>query len=319
MAPNPQHRGSRALEEAPSRPETSLPQLEALIAVVDEGSYTGAAQALQISQPSLSRRIRTLEDTLGIQLFVPVGRQMALTEAGRFAVGSARRVLDELQALAASVASDRALMTGSLRITGLPSLLATRVPDYVGVFHRAHPGVQINVFATDDTDQLVEAVRVGRADVAIGVHEWIPQDIAVVSLPAQEFVAVLPSNGEMGDQVRDLDRAELAERTLVTLPRSTSIRAITESVYSSYHVRPPHIITSSQRDSLIRLALAAGAVTIVPSDLADAEIMREGRIARLPASGHRPIGALYRRDRLRTSALDSFIAVLDATGRPTAP
>lgn len=319
MTPDPQHRGSHALEEAPSRLATSLPQLEALIAVVDEGSYTGAAEALQISQPSLSRRIRVLEDSLGIQLFVPAGRQMALTEAGRYAVGSARRVLDELQALAASVASDRALMTGSLRITGLPSLLATRVPDYVGAFHRAHPGVQINVSATDDTDQLVEAVRVGRADVAIGVHEWIPQDIAVVPLPAQEFVAVLPSDGESSDQVHDLDRAELADRTLVTLPRGTSIRAITESVYGAYRVRPPRVITSSQRDSLIRLALTSGAVTVVPRDLADAEILREGRIARLHSSAHRPIGALYRRDRLRSSALDSFIAVLEAAGHHIAP
>lgn len=289
--------------------EFSIPQLEAMIAVVDEGTFTEAAHALRIAQPSLSRRIHTLEESLGVELFAPAGRGMALTETGRSVAGAARRILDELQELAASVASERALLTGSLRITGLPSLLATRVPGLVGAFHRENPGVKIDVFSADDTDRWVEAVRTGRADIAIGVDQRVPPDLAVIPLRAQEFVAVRPRDGST-EEDGELDRATLCARTLITLPRGTSIRAITDAVYADHDVQPRRVMTTSQRDSLIRLALATDGVTIVPADLARVAGLQDGSVVTLSTTVQRPIGAFYRPGRLRTSALESFIALV---------
>src|SRR5699024_6679328 len=140
-------RGRRAaMRPSPSRdprPAPNLAQVEALIAIVDYGSFTAAAEVLRISQPSLSRRVRALEEALGTRLFLPVGRRRELTDTGRRIVAAGRRALGEMSSIEAMVASARELATGSLRVTGLPSLVSPVLTDRVGVFHREHPGVRI--------------------------------------------------------------------------------------------------------------------------------------------------------------------------------
>lgn len=162
----------------------NLGQLEAMIAVIDHGSFTAAADVLQISQPSLSRRIHALEATLGFRLFLPVGRRREITEEGRGVVSAARRTLAELASIDAMARSARALTTGTLRVTGLPSLVATELPAHLGRFHRAHPGVRVEVTTVDDAEELLEVLRMGRADAAIGVIDRAPEDLAVIPLPA---------------------------------------------------------------------------------------------------------------------------------------
>src|SRR5690606_41994076 len=102
----------------------SLAQVEALIAVIDHGSFTAAAEVLQISQPSLSRRIHTLEAALGARLFLPVGRRLELTEPGRGGVAGGRSAPAEAGPLDAMVRAARSLTAGSLRPTGPPALAA---------------------------------------------------------------------------------------------------------------------------------------------------------------------------------------------------
>ncbi|WP_114855846.1 LysR family transcriptional regulator [Brachybacterium sp. YJGR34] len=286
----------------------SIPQLEALVAVADEGSFTEAAGALGVAQPSLSRRIRGLEQVLGAALFVPVGRRMELSDAGRGALVAARRILREREELIASMAAERALAGGTLRIVGLPSLLATRAPQHIGAFHRAHPGVRIDVLAVDDSAQLIDALRAGRADLGFGIDDGVPGDLLVAPVAVQTFVAVLPE--EPADERQILTREELRERSLVTLPRGTSIRAVAEAAYSAYDLRPPRTVTTSVRDALVPLALACDGATIVPDDLALAARGAGARVASLPMGMQRSIGVLHRRDGAGPPAVETFLTLL---------
>src|SRR5690606_33167944 len=251
--------GREADEMASTGP--SLAQVEALIAVIDHGSFTAAAEVLQISQPSLSRRIHTLEDALGARLFLPVGRRMELTETGRGVVAAGRRALAEMGSIDAMVGAARSLTAGSLRLTGLPSLVATELPGHLGRFHRAHPGIRVEVFTVDHAEELVEAVRVGRADAALGVIDRVPGDLAAIPLPAQEFAAVLPAAARPDGDEGPLTAQEIASRTLVTLPRGTSIRELADVALRGLGALPAHRITTTQRDSLVPLALAADGLT----------------------------------------------------------
>lgn len=304
-------------------PAPSLAQVEALIAVIDHGSFTAAAEFLQISQPSLSRRIHTLEDALDLRLFVPVGRRMELTDSGRGVVSAGRRALAEMGSIEALTASARTLSTGSLRVTGLPSLVASVLTDLVGRFHREHPGVRVEVFTVEDAEELFEAVRVGRADAAAGVIDRVPGDLAVSPLPAQEFAAVLPSpaSAETGAEPpagEKLSAADLSERTLVTLPRGTSIRQLTDSVYLSLGVEPARIITTTQRDSLVPLSIASGGVTVVPDVLARTAAAFGGRLVPLSSPVQRAIGIIHRPGGRRNPALGGLLELLEP-GLPVVP
>ncbi|MFE5776776.1 LysR family transcriptional regulator [Brachybacterium sp. NPDC056505] len=290
----------------------TLPQLEAVLAVADEGSFTVAAQVLGISQPSLSRRIHSLEETLGLRLFLPVGRQMQLTDAGRRVANTARRTLQDLEDLRRQEAGADGALSGTLRAAGLPSLVATRLPRHLGAFHRAHRDVRIEVFAQEDRELLVESVRTGRADVALTAAGHVPPDLEALELRPQTFLAVVPRETDASDAHGTLSARDLAERTLVTLPEGTSIREVTESVFRGQGTTPPRVITTTQRDALVALALASDGLTIVPEDLAESSPPTGTRRLRLPSDVQRPVVALHRREHLRTPALSAFLEVLAA-------
>ena len=289
----------------PSRSATSrlsLGQLEAIVAVADHESITAAADEMGISQPSLSRRIRVMEESLGVALIRPVGRGVALTDAGRNAVTAARRVLAEVAAIGSMSASAQTLAIGSLRVTGLPSLLSALAPDLIGPFHLAYPGVDVTMFAEQDATGVLDALRLGRADIAIGVTDEVPDDVVAVSLPSQRFVAVVAE-----PSVNALDAETLGRTTLVTLPVSTSMRTIADDVYRRFGVHPPRVMTTTQRDGLVRLAVAVGGVTFVPEAMGETSVALGGRCIPLGDTVSRPVGLLYRQDALRNPALRALL------------
>lgn len=282
----------------------TLSQLEAIVAVVDHGSFTAAADVLGISQPSLSRRIHALESTLGTQLFAASGRAMELTDAGLNTLAAGRRALGEVATIRAMSASTRALTTGTLRIASLPSLVAAASPALIGRFHRQHPGVRIDVFGLEEPADIVDALRTGRADVAITTIERIPSDLQALPLPSQVMVAVLPHGTDSTDTLR---REHLVDRTLVTLPRGTSIRALTDSVYRELRTSPSRVITTTQRDSLVPLAVASGAMTIVPEVLASSAERIGGVIVELPTTTERAVGLVHVPAPIQNPALAEFL------------
>src|SRR5258705_5086544 len=99
-----------------------LRQVEYVLGVVDNGSFTAAAGAIGCAEPSLSESIRRLEDELGVRMFHRVGRRVALTDAGRAFEGPARRLVRERELVWEAVGSVRTLDHGSLDIVALPTL-----------------------------------------------------------------------------------------------------------------------------------------------------------------------------------------------------
>jgi DNA-binding transcriptional LysR family regulator len=83
----------------------SLEQLESFVAVVEEGGVVPAARRLHLTQPPLSRRIRSLEDELGVPLFERQARGMRLTRAGEQLLPHARRILSAVREAAVAVRS----------------------------------------------------------------------------------------------------------------------------------------------------------------------------------------------------------------------
>ncbi|PRA11576.1 hypothetical protein CQ010_08685 [Arthrobacter sp. MYb211] len=284
----------------------SLAQIAAVITVVDYGSFTAAADILGISQPSLSRRIRALEQTLGMPVFRAAGRNMLLTEAGRSIIPAGRRALREISSIDALASSTRSLDSGSLRIAGLPSLIAGVLPEYLGPFHRNHPGIQIEIVSVEDHEQLIDSVRLGRADLAFGVDERIPADLQTRFVRKQRFTAVLST--DLAHTVRTaLDSELLGGLTLVTLPQGTSTRLITDEVYRNLGATAPRIITTTQRDALVQLNIAVGGITMVPQVLASTAEVFGGLQVPLAADAGRPIGAIFRKDSFKNPALEEFL------------
>jgi DNA-binding transcriptional LysR family regulator len=301
--------------------------VEAMVAVVDYGTFTAAADILHITQPALSRRIRALEREVGTDLFVPAGRRMVLTEVGREMLGPARRILRETAALHAYARSDAELENGVLRVGGLPSLISTCVPDYVALFHHRFPKVRIELVALESVKELVDAVRLARVDVAFGVGDRAPEDVQLEQLGQQDFVVVLPpertgpSDGE--DRPHTPEDAEpgglvvgvgmLGAHILVTLPRGTSIRAMADAAYERFGLKPRDLLVTTQRDALVLLAVQGAGLTVVPSTLGRLAQRMGGRVAVFPWPLSRRVWLAHRRGERRSAALKGFLELVQGS------
>lgn len=137
------------------------------VAVVDNGGITKAAEALYISQPSLSQSIRMLERELGAPLFNRAGRQLELTPAGAAMLAPARRVLREAVRARDKVAAIRDLHSGRLTVAAGAAVTVDPLPELVAALRRAHPGIQVHVQDPGSPAQVVNAVRRGWAEIGL--------------------------------------------------------------------------------------------------------------------------------------------------------
>ncbi|GAF80053.1 unnamed protein product, partial [marine sediment metagenome] len=119
--------------------------LEFVVAVADHLNFTRAAEAVRVSQPSLSHAIAGIEARLGATLFHRLGRKVSLTPAGEAFVESARLVLRDLSVLYASVDAVAELEAGHLDVAAPHSLAAELVSRLVGEFRTRHPGVRVRI------------------------------------------------------------------------------------------------------------------------------------------------------------------------------
>lgn len=145
-----------------------IPQLEAFERIVREGSFSRAAQELEISQPTISARIRTLEEEIGGPLFVRGGRTLTLTVRGESFLPYARRALSVLREGQEAAREAEQGQRGRVTIAAIESLggVLARV---VTRFHTLYPQVEIFVRA-QHTDQIVQLVQDGV--VKLGLMTW---------------------------------------------------------------------------------------------------------------------------------------------------
>lgn len=140
--------------------------LETFLAVAESGSFSRAAETLNLTQPAVSKRVAQLEDTLGQRLFDRVGRRSPLTEAGRLLQPRARRILDEMRQAREALADLSGVPGGLLRLGISHHVGLHRLPPVLRRFAATCPGVELDMTFLD-SEQGYEAVRTGRVDVAV--------------------------------------------------------------------------------------------------------------------------------------------------------
>jgi DNA-binding transcriptional LysR family regulator len=242
-----------------------LRRLEVFLAVVDDGTFTGAADVLGISQPAVSQSIRALEAELGTPLFHRLGREVRLTDAGEALCGPARLARRDVLVARAAVQSVRDLLSGRLELACLPTLAASPLAALVGDFRRRHDAVSMQLLDPDDIDDVLDLVRTGTCELGI-VADCDVGALCAIPLEAQEFLAILPPGSAARDAIA-VD--ELADMPMVAPPVGSSSRKLLDDVFARNHRAPHVVVETAQREALLPLVLAGAGAALVPSALAD--------------------------------------------------
>jgi DNA-binding transcriptional LysR family regulator len=144
----------------------TLQQLRYFVAAADHGSFSAAAAALLLAQPSLSDQIRRLEAELGVPLFTRARRRLVLTEAGRAFRPHAERTLVAAEEAADSVREVRTLAGGTASFGTFGSAHQYLLGGLVQDFRRRHPAVRVRVVGQNSVE-VADAVREGTLEAGL--------------------------------------------------------------------------------------------------------------------------------------------------------
>lgn len=233
----------------------NLHQLEIFLAVAEHASFTRAAEALHISQPSVTARIHDLEASLHQELFAQVGRRIYLTDAGHELRQHAQAIMQQVAMAHRAMEELDGLQRGSLRIVATTTVGSYVVPRVLGLFHRAYPGITLALEVTN-WSRAVDLLRQHDMDMAIlGPTEELDDMVVQDFLKNEVVIAAAPGHPLARRQA--IPFADLAGYPVLVRERGSGTRSDTEQLFARHGLRP-NVSMELRHSTAIKQGVAAG-------------------------------------------------------------
>jgi DNA-binding transcriptional LysR family regulator len=244
----------------------NLRQLQYFVAVVEEGSFTRAAQRLFVAQPSLSKQLAALEGEIGGPLIERLSRGVRLTPSGRAFLPEARSAVLSAERARRAARSAHGLEAGQLEVATLLSIAVGLLPRAIRTLRERLPGVLVDLHEFGHRQTMEEAVRGGVADLAIGPtpDRW---DGPLIDLGWEEFVLLFPPDDPALAGPSVVDLATLAERRWVLPAPTAGMAPLVDGVCRDAGFVPLPAVHTSQIDALARFAACGLGPTILPGNV----------------------------------------------------
>lgn len=264
-------------------------QLRTLIHVAELGSLSKAADRLRIAQPALSRRIRLLEEELGVRLFDRHGRGMVVTERGREVLRHALAIMAEMEEIRAAVSDEEAPLRGHVSI-GMPPTAADILSEpLVSAFRDTHPDATLRIVSAY-TGYLLDWMHRGELDAAILYDPKSARALRIVPLLEERLFLIGPAgaglnlDGEVGF-------AELARRRLLLPSASHGLRALLDRYAGEAGFTLGTRVEADSYATLKALVESGHGVTVLPLAPIHRELT-EGRLCAAPLVDPVPVRRL---------------------------
>lgn len=230
-------------------------------AVVHEGGVTRAAVKLNRVQSNVTTRIRQLEETLGMDLFIRDGRRLVLTPAGETLLPYAERLLALAEEARHAVSENRP--QGRLRLGTMESTAASRLPRVLAAYHQRWPQVTLEL-TTGVTNALIDSVRMFEVDAAV-----IARPIHPDALPAGQFTFVPVFNEELvlltpRGQHPSARANDVTGLTLVAFERGCAYRTYAMRWYELQGIRPARVLELGSYHAIVACVAAGAGVAVAP-------------------------------------------------------
>ena len=282
-------------------------QLRYFLDIAETEHLTQSAQNLFVTQSTLSHGLRQLEEELGVQLFVRLGRGLRLSQAGMEFRAYASRALQEVEAGRMALADLTGLRSGTLTVGVIPTFLDTLVPSAVAAFHRKYPGVNVvvrNLLAGRVEEQLVA----GQIDVGISFHPTERQEIENEHLFSERMQLVVQRGHPLAKR-RSLPLQVLSTVALAMLPRTFATRRLIDDALRDAGVVPSVRVEMESVEALIDACRWGDLASIVPERAARRATDLQVISLNAPQIV-RQAGILWRRGASRSTAALEFAALL---------
>jgi LysR family cyn operon transcriptional activator len=269
-----------------------LRHLRYLLAVADHGGFTRAAEALHVSQPTLSQQIRQLEETLGVSLFDRSSRTVKPTDAGEAYIECARRVLVELEAGKRALHDVKDLSRGTLRLAMTPTFMAYLVGPLVRDYVARFPNIHLEIFELS-MDDIEAGLADDSLDIAIAFNEVRSADIESIPAFTETLGVMVGRDHPLYDSQVALPAEELAQLEFALLTPDFITRTRINEYFAQEQITPKVVIEVNSVSTLLEVIRHTAIATILPEAIAS----QERALRKIPLLGEAPTrgAALLRR------------------------
>jgi DNA-binding transcriptional LysR family regulator len=276
-----------------------LPQIEAFLEVARRQNLSRAAEALFVSQPTLTARLQSLEATLGEQLFIRTRRGMRLTEAGEAFLPYAEHALRALADGRERLGELRRGVAGRLVLGAPPTVSTYTLPALLARFSAAHPGVRLTV-KTGTSEEILDMVLHDQVQLGI-IRALANPEIETIPLYTDTLVLIAGPGHRLARSSpgRQARMADLAGEVLVLFGRSSSYLEFTTATFRQAGVLPGSVLELDNIEAAKKMVERGLGVSMVPTSTVAGELAA-GTLARIElvdaAPARREIVAVRRRD-----------------------
>ncbi len=275
-------------------------QLTYFVAVARTRNFTRAAADVGVAQPSLSKQVRVLENSLGTPLFVRQAGGIELTSAGEALLPHAQRILLDVESAQRAVHEVAGLRRGRVRLGATPSICDGLLPEVLTRFHGMHPLIELEV-QEGGSRVLTDELTQGRLDLALLITP-LPEarpDLEEVPLRRDRLVLAAPADDPFPDEV---PVAALQDLPLVMFREGYDLRETTLRACADAGFEPTISVEGGEMLSVLRFVEAGLGYAVVPEMvLASRPGLRQVGLREPELS--RQISLAHRRDTLQLAAL----------------
>lgn len=281
--------------------------LEYFLEVVRQGSFSKAAARLHITQPSISKMVKALEEELGVTLLHRNTKQVELTDAGEALLEQARHIVALFQNLTVELDGVSRLQRGRLRI-GMPPIAGSTVfPRALGEFNRAYPNINIELYEYG-SKKVEQAVLDGSLDAGVVCTPPERTDLFETFSGLRDPLKVIvhPSHPLAG-----LDAVAfslLADEPFVLYREDFSLHDHILDRCRQAGFQPRVICATSQREFMTQMVAANLGVALLPGKICDE--LDAAAITALPLAGpplYLELAVIRRRDRYLSFAARQWL------------
>lgn len=241
----------------------NLRQLEAFRATIETGSITAAAEALHVSQPSVSRLIADLERSVGFALFLRQGRGLTATiEARRFyqAVDSVFVGIDKLSELATII---KTTAGGVISIGVIPTFSQSILPEAVAALHAERSDVRF-MLSTRNTPAIVDSVRLQQFDLGLVGRKPPYEGVEILYQTSFPYVCLFREDHELAGSPEAIDLMDLSKKeSFITFGGAFPDEMSGMDSILSVHLADNSRISATNMPAAAALTRECGAISIV--------------------------------------------------------
>jgi DNA-binding transcriptional LysR family regulator len=279
----------------------NLDQLQALVTIVELGSFSAAARTLNLTQPAVSLQLRELEGRVQMRLVERMGKRAYATPAGEELIIYARRIKEDTDQALAAMRRHREGWLGRARLATGRLTCTYLLPVVLRALHEKHPNIDM-IISIGSSAQILAAVSANTADLGLVTLPVADRLIDVVPLRSDPLVAVLPPSTTEAPAL--MTPALMTKHSLILDEQGSRLRRHVDDWFEAAGVLPQVDMTMASVEAIKQVVGAGFGASILPRQAVVEAAARQDLVIRpLDPPLSRQLALIKRHDKPDSPAL----------------